>query len=129
MSDSEFVEDFRSGRLSPAAFDHEAHLRAACLLLETQPFLEACISMRDGLRCIAQKAGKPDLYHETITVAFMAIVADKMSISDGGWRVLLANHPELSDRDLLHSFYSKQSLDSTKARKTFVLPDRAGVAE
>jgi hypothetical protein len=31
--------------------------------------------MRDGLQALAGKLGKPDLYHETVTVAFMALLA------------------------------------------------------
>lgn len=33
--------------------------------------------MRDGLQALAGKLGKPDLYHETVTVAFMALVAER----------------------------------------------------
>ena len=75
MTDQEFIDAFAAGRLDPAGFDHRAHLRAAFLLLRSKPFLEACIAMRDGLQALAGKIGKPDLYHETVTVAFMALVA------------------------------------------------------
>ena len=34
--------------------------------------------MRDGLRALARRAGREGLYHETITVAFMSIVLDRM---------------------------------------------------
>ena len=77
MTDQEFTDAFAASRLDPVGFDHRAHLRAAFLLLRSMPFLEACIAMRDGLQALAGKIGKPDLYHETVTVAFMALVAER----------------------------------------------------
>jgi hypothetical protein len=104
MTDLDFIDSFTAGRLAPEGFDHRAHLRAACLLLRSHPFLEACMAMRDGLRVLAGKLGKPDLYHETVTVAFMA----------------------LCERGLLDSWYSSMLLASDTARKTFSMPDRIG---
>ena len=71
MSDQDFIDAFTAGRLAPAGFDHRAHLRAAFLLLRSRPFLEACMAIRDGLHSLAAKLGKPDLYHESVTLAFM----------------------------------------------------------
>ncbi len=126
MQDTDFIARFTSGELPPAGFDHESHLRAACLLLRDRPFLEACIAMRDGLGSIARQAGRPQLYHETLTVAFMAIVADRMTGCVGDWRALVATHPDLFDRALLGTHYSPERLASPEARRTFLLPDRAG---
>ena len=124
MPNKTFLTSFTTGTLAPAEFDHTAHIRAACLLLQSQPFLEACIAMRDGLRRIAAKAGKPQLYHETITVAFMAIVAGMLAEGAGDWQTLVATRRELFDRTLLSGYYTPELLASTKARSHFVLPDR-----
>lgn len=122
MTDQEFIAAFAAGRLAPAGFDHRAHLRAAFLLMRSRPFLEACIAMRDGLQALAGKLGKPDLYHETVTVAFMALVAERASGADD-WDGFIAAHPELCRRGLLDSYYSAALLASGAARKTFVMPD------
>ena len=126
MTDQEFIDAFTAGQLPPAGFDHRAHLRAAFLLLRSQPFLEACIAMRDGLQALAGKLGKPDLYHETVTVAFMALVAERVSAESASWDGFIARHPELCERGLLESYYSTALLASGAARKTFAMPDRIG---
>lgn len=84
QTDDRFVADFLAGSIAPETFDHRAHLRAAACLLRRMPFLEACIAMRDGLRHIAARAGKPGLYHETITVALMSLVLDRIADEDDG---------------------------------------------
>jgi hypothetical protein len=125
MSDQDFLASFTTGTLAPEAFDHASHIRAACLLLQTRPFLEACIAMREGLRQIAAKADKPQLYHETVTVAFMAILSGKLAEGAGDWHTLIATQPDLFDRALLHGHYTPELLSSATARGRFVLPDRA----
>ena len=124
MTDQEFIHAFTAGRLAPEGFDHRAHLRAAFLLLRSRPFLEACIAMREGLQALAGKLGKPDLYHETVTVAFMALVAERGP--EGDWSGFIARHPELCQRGLLDGWYSKALLASSAARKTFAMPDLTG---
>jgi len=124
MTEQEFIDAFAAGRLDPAGFGHRAHLRAAFLLLRSKPFLEACIAMRDGLQALAGKIGKPDLYHETVTVAFMALVAERAPAGD--WEGFIARHPALCERGLLDSWYSKERLASSAARARFTMPDRMG---
>lgn len=126
MTDQEFIGAFTAGQLAPAGFDHRAHLRAAFLLVRARPFLEACVAMRDGLQALAAKLGKPDLYHETVTVAFMALVAQRASLEAGDWESFIARHPELCERGLLDAYYSKALLASGAARTTFAMPDRIG---
>jgi hypothetical protein len=124
MTDADFVDAFEMGNLAPADFDHRAHLRAAFCLLRRRPFLEACIAMRDGVQGIALRAGRPALYHETITIAFMSIVAQRLAIEPGvGWDDFFVAHPGLSDRALLGHWYRRETLELPLARVQFVLPD------
>ena len=130
MTDDEFAEAFEMGNLLPADFDHRAHLRAAFCLARRRPFLEACIAMRDGVRDIARRAGRPELYHETITVAFMSIVAQRVADQPGlAWDEFLTAHPDLSERALLARWYGRETLESTQARAQFVMPDARPDAE
>ncbi len=124
MTDDDFAEAFELGNLLPADFDHRAHLRAAFCLVQRRPFLEACIAMRDGVRDIARRAGRPELYHETITIAFMSIVAQRVASRPAlGWDDFLAAHPDLSERTLLARWYGRETLQSAQARVQFVMPD------
>ncbi|HEX8956306.1 MAG TPA: hypothetical protein VF798_08530 [Burkholderiaceae bacterium] len=129
MTDQIFLAGFIAGTLAPQDFDHAAHIRAACLLLQSRPFLEACIAMRDGLRRIAANAGKPQLYHETITVAFMAIVAGRLADDASDWQTLIATQRDLFERTLLSGYYTPELLASDKARSHFLLPDRVPAME
>jgi hypothetical protein len=126
MTDQEFIDAYTAGQLEPAGFDHRAHLRVAFVLLRSRPFLEACIAMRDGLQALAGKLGKPDLYHETVTVAFMALVAERRPAESRDWDSFIAQHSALCERGLLDAWYSTALLGSSAARTTFAMPDRIG---
>ncbi len=129
MDDEAFFAAFCRGTLDPTGFDHRAHLRAAACALARMPFLEACIAVRDGVRSIAARAGKPGLYHETLTVAFVALIADAQAACDGSTTVerLVAARPELLDRNAIGRLYRRATLDSDDARRRFRLPDAAAV--
>ncbi len=127
MDDETFFAAFRRGTLDPAGFDHRAHLRAAACALVRMPFLEACIAMRDGVRRVAARAGKPGLYHETVTVAFMALIADAQRACDGSASVerLVAADPRLLDRAVVGRLYRPETLAGDDAHERFRLPDAA----
>ncbi|MBV8465732.1 MAG: hypothetical protein JO218_07275 [Burkholderiales bacterium] len=123
MTDADFLTQFDNGSLPAAAFDHHAHLRMAVLYLQSRPFLEACIDMRDGLQRFAARVGKAGLYHETITVAFMSVVNEALAdLPDADWATLIETRPELCDRRLLARLYGETRLNSDLARGRFVLP-------
>ncbi|HEY4081934.1 MAG TPA: hypothetical protein VGM81_14685 [Burkholderiaceae bacterium] len=128
MNDTDFIRAYRSGQIAPPDFTHLAHIRAAVLLLQAEPFLEACIAMRDGLKQLAAQVGRPAAYHETITVAFMAVILEHMQDNSLGWQALLDAHPELCDRELLpRRYYPRALLQSELARRQFVLAPKAEV--
>ncbi|MEY2496035.1 MAG: hypothetical protein QOJ45_2527 [Verrucomicrobiota bacterium] len=60
-----------TGALDPSAFPHPEHVRFAYGMLERYPFSEAIARFSRGLKLLAAKAGRPEIYHETITVAFL----------------------------------------------------------
>ncbi len=129
MTDDDFIDAFEMGNLLPAEFDHRAHLRVAFCLARRRPSLEACIAMRDGLQGIARRANRPGLYHETITIAFMSLVAQRVANEPAiAWDDFLAAHPDLMERALLGRWYDRETLDSPQARARFVMPQQRGGA-
>ena len=46
-------------------------------MLGRYPFGEAVTRFSRGLRLLAAKAGRPEIYHETITVAFLALIGER----------------------------------------------------
>jgi hypothetical protein len=124
MNDMEFLAAFESAAIAPGQFDHRAHIRAAYLYLSRHAFLEGCAAMRDSLKRFAASIGKSDLYNETITIAFMSVVQERMNDSPGlSCDQMIAANPDLVDRGLLHRYYRPETLNSAVAKKQFVLGD------
>jgi len=126
MTDTQFARAFERGEIPPAEFSHRSHIRLAWVYLQESPSFDAALSrIRDGIRQFAAAAGKADKYHETITVAWMTLLAA------AGARVgqtisfdeLLRLSPELADKDLPLRYYTRGRLFSDAARGAWVPPD------
>ncbi len=126
MTDEGFLDALESCRLAEAEFGHVAHVRAAYLYLRSCEFPEALNRMRSAIRHYASHLGKPERYHETITVAYLALISRHLweRGDGGGWAVFERHNPELFEPDLLLRYYPRAELDSEVARRTFVLPHR-----
>jgi hypothetical protein len=114
---------FETGTLDPAAFPHSEHLRLGYEMLARYPFGEAVQRFSRGLKLLAAKAGRPEIYHETITVAFLALLNERRARCGGyGWAEFQANNGDLFDKRCLEKWYSAEQLGSDLARRTFCLP-------
>ena len=125
MTDEEFARAFEDGAITPAQFDHVAHVRVAWIYLQESRSLDDALSrMRDAIRRFAASAGVPGKYHETITVLWMRLLAE---VRDGGASGELSDvlraHPALADKDLPLQYYSRERLFSDAARAAWVEPD------
>ncbi len=119
------LADFEAGRVDPASFPHRAHLEVAYELLERHRFPEALLHLARGLRELAAKAGRPEVYHETITAAFLALIAERrLRGSFAGWNDFATRNPELFRKELLAEIYDPAVLKSALSRATFILPQR-----
>jgi hypothetical protein len=125
MTDEAFARAFENGAVTPAQFDHAAHVRVAWVYLQDAGSVDEALSrMRDGIRRFAAAAGVPGKYHETITVLWMRLLAEVRAAGASGELsdVLLA-HPALADKDLPLQYYSRELLFSEGARAAWVEPD------
>lgn len=129
MTDQEFLRALENCELLERDFGHAAHVRAAYLYLQVSDFAGALERIRRAIRNYAMHLGKPDRYHETITVAYVALIQQHISErgNAGGWPAFARDNAELFEPDLLQRFYSRAQLDSELARRIFVLPMHAGV--
>ena len=126
LSDTEFLSRFDAGTLEVGAVDHEAHIRLAWLCLREAPFPDALARLRRGLKRLTIAAGRPQRYHETITVAYARLVERQMrEVGDVSWPEFCAHAPDLLAPGLgaLHAIYRRGVLDTAEARTTFVPPD------
>jgi hypothetical protein len=112
------------GGIDPASFSHAAHVEAGWLLLGETEFGEAVTRMSKALRRLAAAVGRPDKYHETITIAFLALIAERRSAcpADHSFADFRARNPDIFERGVLAHYYDRATLDSDLARRAFVLP-------
>jgi hypothetical protein len=124
MTDDELIAALEDTTLPETRFDHTAHLRTAYLLLRRDGFPSAIARMSSALKRYAASKGKADRYHETITVAYLALVQQHMAMRGDadGWPHFARANPELFDRRLLQHYYRDETLRSDLARRTFVMP-------
>jgi hypothetical protein len=113
-----------TGALDPAMFPHQEHVRLAYEMLGRCPFGEAVTRFSRGLRLLAAKGGRPEVYHETITVAFLALIGERRAQEKhDSWREFKANNSDLLEKRCLERWYDADYLRSDLARKTFCLPE------
>jgi CDP-diacylglycerol--glycerol-3-phosphate 3-phosphatidyltransferase len=120
LGDDEFLEAFHSCRLRISEFRHADHLRLAWLRLAREPFETALVSVRSGIRAFAKHYNLTGLYHETITTAWVHLLATHRESTFEEF--LTANEPRLNST-LLHHFWTPEVLASREARRHWVPPD------
>jgi hypothetical protein len=112
-----------TGALDPSKFPHQEHVRLAYGMLERYPFGEAVARFSRGVKLLAAKAGRPDIYHETITVAFLAVIGERRARSlSNSWAEFEEHNSDLFDKRCLERWYEAKQLGSDLARRTFCLP-------
>lgn len=117
------LERFEQGQLDPKCFGHSEHVRIAYELLSKERFVDALPRFARGIRAMAARAGAPQKYNETITTAFLAMIAEQMQLpGPADYEEFRAANPSLFDKDALLALYSRDRLYSPQARATFLLP-------
>lgn len=128
LSDDEFVARFEDATLSTESFHHRDHVRMAFLYLCRYPALEAIQRFSVSLARFAAAKGKPGLYNETVTWAFLFLIRERMarSGSNCNWEQFAAQNADLLswENNILRRYYREGTLKSNLARSTFLLPDR-----
>lgn len=126
LKDADFLAALEACTIAPADFNHAAHIRAGYLYLQRHEFIDALGAMRRAIKAFAAAIGQDQLYHETITIAFMTLINEriKRAGSDGDWTAFARENPDLFTGNPLGNLYSRDRLASAIARQTFLLPDR-----
>src|SRR5471032_1132 len=73
---------FLHGEIAGADFRHADHVRMGFEILRRHDFLDAARAYSEALKDMATRAGNPGAYHETITLAFLALIAERMAAHD-----------------------------------------------
>ncbi|HEY1873079.1 MAG TPA: hypothetical protein VGG67_01625 [Steroidobacteraceae bacterium] len=117
---------FVRGEIAAASFPHREHVRMAFEMLRRHDFAETVLHFSRALRSMAQQAGKPQAFHQTLTIAFLSLIAERLE--DGPWEdfgAFARDNPDLLDKGALTRWYRPERLASERARRTFVLPEPA----
>jgi hypothetical protein len=121
LTDDEFLEAFHSCRLKTSEFRHADHLRLAWLHLAREPFETALDHVRRGIQVFAKHHNFSGLYHETITTAWVHLLA---SHRENSFDEFLAVNESRLTANLLHHFWTPEILAGREARNGWVPPDR-----
>jgi hypothetical protein len=120
------LERFVRGEIDPGAFPHREHVRMAFEMLRRHDFAETVWHFSRTLRAMATRAGKPQAFNQTVTIAFLSLIAERMERSSAvDFAEFVRAHPEMLDKTTLSRWYRPQQLASEIARRTFVLPEPA----
>jgi hypothetical protein len=128
MTDEELLQGFEDASLPLATFHHEEHVRIAFLYLQRYATVEVLARFPVALQRYASAHGKDGLYHETISWAFIFIIAERIARGPAycAWEEFRAANVDLFDRrqPILKRYYRAETLASDAARQMFVFPDR-----
>lgn len=132
MNDEELLKGFEACHLPSGGFHHREHVRVAWLYLRRYSLPEALARFSEGLRRFASAHGKPGLYHETITWAYIFLINERAARPDAAqtWDEFARANPDLLDwkASILKSFYSEERLGSEAAKRMFLFPDKCDVS-
>ncbi len=130
LDDETYLKLFETRTLAAEQFDHRGHLRIAWLHLRRFDEQEARRRVCRGIQALAQRFGAPEKYNQTMTEAFVQIVAARLQgpARDSFTAFLEANPELLSDAAaVLARYYSDSRLLSEQARQQWLEPDREAI--
>jgi len=128
MTDQELMEQFERATLPLECFRHPQHVRVAFLYLTQHPVLEALQAFSGALQRFACTHGKSELYHETITWAYIFLIRERMGRArkTQSWKEFAEDNTDLLTwKDgVLTRYYREETLRSDLAKEIFVFPDK-----
>jgi len=132
MTNEEIIEEFEKSRAPGESFHHADHIRVAFAYLSQCPVLEALQKFSEALQRFATAQGKPHLYHETITWAYLFLIRERVlrAHAPQTWEEFATQNPDLltwekGTSGVLAQYYRPETLASPAARAAFLLPDKA----
>lgn len=122
-ADAPDLARFLKGDIDPARFPHREHVRMAFEMLLRHDFPTAALCYSRALRVLTARAGKPGKFHQTVTIAFLSLVAERMlGECPRDFEAFAAANADLLDPAAVGRLYSAERLSSEAARTTFLLP-------
>ena len=123
----DLIEAFETNRIANHEFHHRDHVRIAWTYLREYGFPAGAQRFVEALQRFAAANGKPQLYHATITWAYLVTISDRMQRDDvGDWDEFAAANPDLLTwkPSIIDALYQPETISSEHAKRVFVLPNR-----
>jgi hypothetical protein len=118
------VARFIRGEVDPDRFPHREHVRMGFEVLRRYNFSEAAFHYCAALRAMTKRVGKPEAFHQTITIAFLALIAERLEAGGhSDFASFAGANADLIDKSALQRWYRPERLATEAARRTFLLPD------
>jgi hypothetical protein len=128
LNEAEWMEAFESCTLPNDSFHHTEHVKMAFLYVQKFPPLEALGRFSSNLTRFAAANGKPNLYNETITWAFLLLIRERIARANSSqtWAEFSAANADLLrwDDNILKKYYHSETLTSELAKGVFLFPDK-----
>ncbi|HEY2828562.1 MAG TPA: hypothetical protein VGJ88_00485 [Thermoanaerobaculia bacterium] len=108
-------------------FHHGDHVRMAWTYLYEYGFPAGAERFIVALQRFAAANGKPQLYHATITWAYLVTIFDRMQRCGAtDWDSFAAANPDLLTwkPSIIDALYQPDTIASQHAKRVFVLPNR-----
>jgi len=126
FSEDEFVSKVEGCCYPNAEFKHADHIRLAWIYLRRYGLERAEERIAVTIRRFAASLGHQEKYHETVTRAWLRLVATAQCATPeaASFEDFIEKHGWLLERTALSAFYTKACLSSEVARRQWVEPDR-----
>jgi hypothetical protein len=124
---SDLFDRFVDTTLPAEQFHHRQHVEVAWQFVRRYGMPSALAEFTAAIKRFADAKGATGLYHETITWAFLLVIADRQARRPADtWEHFAAGNADLLSwrPSVLDRYYSKELLASELARKAFLMPDR-----
>lgn len=123
---SELLEKFLDTTLPADQFHHHQHVQVAWMFVQKYGMPLAISEFSAAIKRFADAKGATGLYHETITWAFLFLIADRQARQPNEtWEGFQAANADLMSwkPSILERYYSKELLASDLAKRSFLMPD------
>ena len=118
------IESFLRGDFDPSGFTHREHVRMAFEMLRQHSFVQTALHYSEALQAMTQKLGRPEVFHQTVTIAFLSLIAERLESGRyDEFESFAAANQDLLHESALSRWYGPEQLARSSARRTFILPD------
>ena len=126
MNQQQLFDSFVDTSLPADQFHHPQHVQVAWLFVLKYGMPGALAEFTAAIKRFADAKGATGLYHETITWAFLLLIAERQARNPAQtWETFAAANTDLLvwKPSILGRYYSKDLLASDLAKRTFLMPD------